>query len=206
MNNLNVVSIAYISFRLAPFILVCFFSLSSIFNQDLKGIMYLSGLLFTSFLAVIIGNAGRSTFERTSESTTDAFYEDATRVCNLLTLTKNGPISNIPLGQIVFSYTAGYLGYVIFKYGLISQNIPTLIIFPLLIISEIAWSLRNQCAKPFALLAAVVIGAGGGIGWAAMIDSFKFSYLQYFNGLSNKDSCTVAAKQTMKCTQRVVKK
>jgi hypothetical protein len=202
MRNLNIVSIAYISFRLAPFILVCFFSLSSIFNQDLKGVMYLSGLLFTSFLAVIIGNAGRSTFERTNENVADELYKDTTRVCNLLTLTTNGPLSNLPLGQVVFSYTAGYLGYVIFKYGLISQNIPSLIIFPMLIISEIAWSLHNQCAKPFALLAAIVVGAGGGIGWAAMIDSFKLSYLQYFNGLSNKDSCTVAAKQTMKCTKR----
>lgn len=202
MNNLNIVSIAYISFRLAPFILVCFFSLSSVFNQDLKGVMYLSGLLFTSFLAVIIGNAGQSTFERTSEGIEDPIYEDTTRVCNLLNLTKNGPISNLPLSQVVFSYTAGYLGYVIYTYSLYSQNIPTLIVFPTLIISDIVWNLRNQCAKPFSLLAAMVIGLGGGIGWAAMISSFKLANLQYFSGLSNKESCTVAAKQTLKCTKK----
>ena len=48
----------------------------------------------------------------------------------------------------------------------------------------------------------MVIGLGGGIGWAAMISSFKLANLQYFSGLSNKESCTVAAKQTLKCTKK----
>ena len=43
--DLNLVSIVYLFYRLAPFIIVCFFTLNSIINQDLRGLMYLSGLL-----------------------------------------------------------------------------------------------------------------------------------------------------------------
>ena len=37
--ELNIATIIYLFFRLAPFIIVCFFSLQSIFNQDLKGLV-----------------------------------------------------------------------------------------------------------------------------------------------------------------------
>jgi hypothetical protein len=43
--DLNFVSIVYLFYRLAPFIIVCFFTLNSLINQDLRGLMYLCGLL-----------------------------------------------------------------------------------------------------------------------------------------------------------------
>jgi hypothetical protein len=199
MNELNIVSILYIACRLAPFILVSFFSLSSILNQDFKGLIYLCGLLMACFLCVIIGNSASSIFEK-GTGTTDDMYEETTRVCNLLTLSKSGPLSNLPLSQAVFSYTFGYLLYIIVKYKLINQNIPTLLIFPMLILSDFLWNSYNSCAKPFSLLASLIIGGLVGVGWSAFIDSTKLTKLQYFNGLSNKESCSVPAKQSFRCT------
>jgi hypothetical protein len=198
MNDLNIVSILYIAYRLAPFILVSFFSLSSIFNQDFKGLIYLSGLLMACFLCVVIGNSARSIFENEG-SGTDELYENTTQVCNLLTLSKTGPLSNLPLGQAVFAYTFGYLLYIIVKYKLVNQNIPTLVIFPILISADFAWNSYNRCAKPFSVLAALIIASLFGVGWSAFIDSTKLTKLQYFNGLSNKESCSVPSKQTFKC-------
>jgi len=43
--EVNLLSISYLFFRLAPFIIVCFFTMNSLFNQDLRGIVYLCGLL-----------------------------------------------------------------------------------------------------------------------------------------------------------------
>jgi len=54
--QLNIVSIFYLFFRLAPFIIVSYFSLQSIFNQDMKGLVFLIGLLITTFLTIFIGN------------------------------------------------------------------------------------------------------------------------------------------------------
>ena len=124
----NIVSILYIAYRLSPFIIVCFFSLSSIFNQDLKGLIYICGLLITVFFSILVGNMGKSHFT-VSYHNEDVVYNDVTRVCNILTLTKTGPLSLLPLSQVVLWYTYLYLGYIIMTYSLFSQNYPLLIIF-----------------------------------------------------------------------------
>jgi uncharacterized membrane protein len=198
MNDLNIVSILYISFRLAPFILVSFFSLSSIINQDIKGLIYLSGLLISCFFAVIIGNTFSSIFEIAGPPE-DQLYQNTTHVCNLMTLSKSGPLSNLPLSQVVFTYTFGYLLFVIVKYKLITQNLPTIIIFPILIIADFMWHSSNSCSKPASILAAIIIGGLTGIAWSYIIDSTKLKKLQYFNGLSNKETCSLPSKQLFRC-------
>jgi len=199
MAELNLTSILYIAFRLAPFIIVSFFSLASIINQDLKGLIYLVGLLIASASAILVGN----TFDLSMPVGTSTLYEDTTKTCNLLTLTKAGPLSNLPLSQVVFAYTFGYLTYIIGKYKLVSQNIPTLILFPLLIIADWIWMSSNQCASVMAVLMATIIGGGVGAAWSALIDFMKLSKYQYFSGLSTKETCSLAAKQSFKCRKRV---
>ena len=197
MNDLNLISILYISFRLAPFITVSFFSLSSLFNQDLKGLIYLVGLLLATFIAIIFGNSF-SIFERPSLME-DGLYQNVSHVCNLMTLSKSGPMSNLPLSQIVFAYTFGYLFYVIFKYNLIMQNIPVLIIFPVLIITDWFWHASNSCASYLPLFVSTILGGALGVGWAYVIDSTGATKLQYYNLLSSKESCSVPSQQSFSC-------
>ena len=187
MINLNF--ILYTAFRLAPFILVSFFSLSSLLNQDLKGIIYLAGLLLACFLAVLVGN----------QIPAHPIDEKNTLVCNVLTLTENGRLSNVPLSMTVFCYTFFYLVYIIGKYKLANQNIPTLIIFPLLIIGEYVWNMSYSCAGNYGLLSAFAIGSIIGTVWSAIIDSTKMAELQYFNGISNAAVCSRPSKQIFKC-------
>jgi hypothetical protein len=198
MNDLDLTSILYISYRLAPFILVSFFSLSSIFNKDFKGLIYLSGLLLASFISVMIGNTFTSMFQPSGGP--PDMYQQTTQVCNLLTLSKSGPISSIPLSLVVFTYTFGYLLTVIVKYKLEKQNIHILVLFPLIILTDMIWNAVNGCAKPLAALVAIILGGLSGVAWAFLIDSLKLTKLQYFNGVSNKESCSVPSKQTFRCT------
>jgi len=201
MAELDITSILYISFRLAPFILVSFFSLASIINQDIKGLIYLIGLLIASAVAIIFGN----TFDfAITPSSPNTLYDDTTRTCNLLTLTKTGPLSKLPLSQVVFSYTFGYLMYIIGKYKLASQNIPTIIIFPLLILFDWLWMTNNNCASSMAVFLAMIVGGSVGAGWSALIDSLKLSKYQYFSGLSTKETCSLAANQSFKCRKSSV--
>ena len=51
--NIDLIKIVYLFFRLAPIIIVSYFTLSSIFNNDLKGIVYLAGLLLTCMIVPI---------------------------------------------------------------------------------------------------------------------------------------------------------
>ena len=187
MAMLNLISIGYICFRLAPFILVCILSLTSILYQDFKGIIYIAGLLITSVIAILLGPFFKSPVQTPNV------------VCKLITLTDSGPLSNIPLSIITFTYTSAYLGYIIFKYKLASQNIPSLVIFPLLIISDILWQMSNGCSTIFEILGAIIIGIVGGMSWAAIIDSVKNTNLMYFNGISNAQSCSRPSVQSFKC-------
>ena len=45
----------YLFLRMSPFIIVCYFILLSIFNKDIKGVIYLAGLMFA---AIIVKQAG----------------------------------------------------------------------------------------------------------------------------------------------------
>jgi len=188
MAELNIISILYISFRLAPFILVCFFSLSSILSQDFKGLIYLAGLLMTCFITILTGNLGSS-----DES------DQSNGACNLITLSNNGPFSKLPLSQTVFGYTFFYLVYIIVKYKLVVQNIPTLVIFPILILSDFIWNAIHKCSSIISLFMALAIGSGCGVLWSYIIDYTQMVNLQYFNGLSNAEVCKRPTQGTFKC-------
>ena len=181
--------ILYTAFRLAPFILVSFFSLSSLLNQDLKGIIYLAGLLIACFVSVLVGN----------QLPSHVIADKNTLVCNVLTLTENGRISKVPLSMTVFCYTFFYLVYIIARYKLANQNIPTLIVFPLLIIGEYVWNMNYGCSGNIGLLAAFGIGSIIGTVWSIIIDYTKMSELQYFNGITNNAVCSRPSKQIFRC-------
>lgn len=189
---INVSFLLYTAFRLAPFILVSFFSLSSILNQDVKGIVYLAGLLFASFIATIIGSTSE-VFKNVNSDSNNGL------ICNVLTLTDNGRLSNLPLSMVTFAYTFFFLVDNIAHYKLAVQNIPTLIIFPLIIIAEFAWNVFYKCSSMAGIIAAFGVGALFGWAWSAIIRSSGAVKLQYFNGISNANTCTRSSTQKFTC-------
>jgi len=201
---LNLNYILYIAFRLSPFIIVSFFSLSSILNQDLKGLIYLAGMLFACFFAVAVGSSEYLQYEFKSDDI--KAVQNAKIICNTLSLSDTGRISNLPLSMVVFSYTFFYLVEIIAKYNLASQNIPTLVIFPLLIIGDFIWNTTNGCNNGFPqMIVAFGIGACWGALWSYIIRSTGIIQLQYFNGISNSQSCSRPSKQMFRCTSSTTK-
>jgi hypothetical protein len=188
--ELNIVSFTYLFLRLAPFILVCFFTLSSIFNQDFKGLVYIAGLLFSSFTTIILGNALADFIPQVIEKPD---------ICNMISMGQTGDISKLPLGQSVISYTFGYLLYGIIKFNYIKQNIATLVFFPVLQLFDIVWNATNSCYSIWQLILSLIIGGLFGVAWGAIIASTKTPALQYFSGINNNEVCSVPSKQTFKC-------
>lgn len=191
----NLSNILYIAFRLAPFLLVSFFTMSSIFNYEYKGLIYLVGLLLTC--AIAIGLSRNAIFENLSSSNNSDLF-----ICNSLTLTSIGPLSNIPLSILVSTYTFAYLMYFIYLSNAWLQNISTYVVFILLIVGQIYWTKTNSCALPAAIFASILIGAGGGLLWGISINNMGISQLGYFNGLGNQNVCSIPKKQTFKCKKR----
>jgi hypothetical protein len=190
--ELNIVAFSYLFLRLAPFILVCFFTLSSIFNQDFKGLVYIAGLLFSSFGTIVIGNAMSNVIPMISPA-------EKPEICNMVTVGQTSEISKLPLGQSVISFTFGYLLYTIVSNNFIMQNIATIVFFPILLLFDIVWNARNSCYTIWQLLASLIIGGLFGVLWSYIIASTKSPALQYFVGVNNNEVCSAPSQQTFKC-------
>ena len=205
MFEANLINILYLAFRLAPFIIVCFFTLNSFMNWDIKGIVYLFGLLFACFLNMLIGNTGLFNESLSSPS----------EQCNIMGLGESGTaLSKLPLSTTVFSYTFFYLlmfiinlnhtGIVTDKKRLtqlnaaMTQNIPTLILFPTLLIVDSIWLSLNSCASGASIFTALIISGVVGILWATIITSTKNTDLQYVNN-KGLDVCNRPTKTLYRC-------
>ena len=189
--ELNIINLLYLFFRLAPFVIISYFTMSSIINQDIKGVIYLIGVIVTCFIAMLIGNAIPETVDSNNE---------LNPVCNLLSLGNNLSFSKVPLGQTILMYTFFYFVYVIAIHNLALTNIPTLIFFPLLIMADLWWNINNHCYSIMPIFVAFIVGGGCGVAWSAIIDSFGQPSLMYYNVGSNATVCSRPSKQLFKCS------
>ena len=196
--ELNLITLLYLFFRLAPFIIVSYFSLSSIFNQDLKGLIYLVGLLIASFVTIIVGNIIPMSFTYGVDDVNN--LRQVNGVCNMITIGKDGSFSKIPLGISMLSYTLIYLVYIIAINHIELDNLPTLIILPILILGDLIWNIANDCYKPFGIIVSIVCGSLMGWAWAAIVNSFNQPQLFFLNVGGNKTVCHRPSKQLFKCT------
>jgi hypothetical protein len=190
--NLNILTFTYLFLRLAPFIIVSFFALSSLFNQDFKGIVYLVGLLFSCFCSYIIYNP------LSSYLFTPSLQPNI--ICNLVSFSENQTTNAVPVGQNILGFTFAYLMYAIIKYKYVKSNIPTIVFFPVLILFDAIWNVSHTCYNPFQLLFSLALGVSFGIIWGLLIDASKIVDIQYFNKVSGKAECSRPAKNTFKCS------
>jgi hypothetical protein len=188
--DINIVSYSYLFLRLAPFILVCFFTLSSILNQDFKGLVYIAGLLLSCFTTILLGNAFSDFIPK---------LDDKPDICNMISMSSNGDISNLPLGQSVISFTFGYLLYPLIKLQIFKKNIPTLVFFPVLLLFDIIWNVKNSCYTPPQLFLSLIIGGLLGAFWGYIISKANNPSLQYFAGTSGNEVCSAPSNTTFKC-------
>ena len=164
---LNITAVLYMFFRLAPFMLVCFFSLYSIFNKNMNGIIYLAGLLIACFVTVLIGNfPGFQNFDKST-----GLPSRMNESCRMIEFTETGPISYLPLGQTILAYTLGYVGVPIIKNEFLNNNfnhmnIPTMLFFFTLLLADFMWNMYKNCFGTGSLLISLLIGIVVGIMWA----------------------------------------
>jgi hypothetical protein len=195
VDALNIKSIMYIGFRLAPFILVSFFGLSSMFNSDIKGVIFISMLLLNCFITISIGAA----LPEDPFLNTDG---NPNQICDALSLSKNGPISKLPLNVNIFTFTLAYLAYIIGVNDVAKTNVPTLVIFPLFILYQIYWSWNNGCNSIRYSFFSMILGGGLGALFSYAVDKSGLVQLQYFNGITKQDVCVRATNAKYRCSTK----
>ena len=182
----NLINLLYLFIRLAPIIVVTFFSLQFVFNRDFISIIYLSGLVIICIILISVGKVYSSVFPNRAA----ANEKTSNMLCKVFELTKNGPISNIPLGQTILGYSFFFLVYIINKNNvkpisidtkdvlhtggndeIIKQNIPLFVILPLLIIGDLFWNVTYCCENFNTLFASLAIGSLFGFIWAGWLDT-----------------------------------
>jgi len=190
MQDMNIVSVIYIFFRLAPFLIVGFMTLGSVINGQIRGFVYLVGLCFSVFLTHLIVT--------TFANVTNVTNVHPNLICDGFSV--NG-IMNVstPVGLAIICYTFFYLVFPIAKYRLEVYNIPLLIIFPLLIIAEIFWNVQNSCFDFTQIISTIILGGGLGVLYSVIIDSLKMPKLQYLAAGSTREICNMPRKQKFRC-------
>jgi len=187
--EINILNLFYLFFRFAPFLIVSYFTLQSIFNQDLKGVIYLIGLLIACVITVL--------FARLIPETPNPNIASSIK-CNQLTIGPDQPLSKLPLSQTVFGFTLAYLSYFISINNLQTQNVPTFVVFPLFILGDMIWNIMNGCSTNILLMTALIIGGFVGAFWALIIDTINSPNLAYYSGI-NKEVCSRPTKSLYRC-------
>lgn len=192
--------VTYLLFRVAPIIIVSYFVLNSVFLLDLRGIVYLLGLILACFIASMI------TIFMTNQNPKPPNIK-----CHVITLGTEGPISRNPLSIVTYSYTLFYLLLFLINAakstkGLLVANLPILIIFPLLILAESYWMIKNDCLDDAYLNISVAIMVGGVVGiiMAMVIIATKVTQLQYIFG-TNYNVCDRPSRTNFRCRPMIVK-
>ena len=192
----NFVNIAYLSFRLAPIIIVSFFLLQSFLNLDARGLVYLLGLVLATLFSVYTGTYLPVQVGSGAPNTK----------CSLITLGKDfEPLSKAPLNILVYVYTFAYLLTSLllnpkqYQTAALVQNIPMMILFPLLILLETGWLYVHSCFELINILYSMVVGVVFGLSWAFMISALRRPELQYLKLGNNVDVCSRPSKNLYRC-------
>lgn len=193
--NFSLTNLFYFAFRLGPFILVCFFILASFFQQDIKCIVYMVGLLVACFFAVLTGNS-LSVFDFPHEN------KDTDSHCHVITLGESGPLSKIPLSTIVYAYTALYLANPIRGFDKGSSDLPLYFLFPLLLFVDSAWLVQYQCFNLYSVSVAILLGVAVGYAWSYIVSTSSNNQFFYFSILGGGQTCQKPSKTTFQCSSR----
>jgi hypothetical protein len=171
-----------------PLLLTFFMVMISIFNQDLKGMVYLAGILITSVLNIFLLNIIKSKKDENSAAS-----------CNLFNLPFNLSNYNVPaLNSVLISFTIAYLILPMrasnqMNYVLIAA---LLSIFAIDGISKI----MNKCTTIIGVIIGLLTGFLFGSLWYTLFHSTGYNSLLYFDQVvSNKVYCSRPKKQSFKC-------
>lgn len=183
---------------LSPFLITFFFLMSSIIDQNLKGFIYLLGVLLSSFLNVFLlqhfSNQDLINKERNKPLT-----------CGLLELPWIVPQTSVPCTNTIFhSFTISYLLSSMNNSGKFNPLLLIFlsIIFIIDIVSRYTPYSSKNCTTPIGILLGLVIGTLYGIGWFTLWWALGTKKLLYNDDLTSNNVKCVKTKQKFICKKR----
>ena len=185
-SNSNITSFTtdfyYISL-IGPSVLIGFFLILSIFNQNLKGIAYLVGIcVLFQISSFINGMLNITTTSNTSSG--------------------KCPTTHADYGTLVYAFSFFYLLMPMLTNGIV--NMPILVSLILVTVIGATVNLREECTTPSSIAISLAVASLFGTLWSVIIYSIKPELAYHTDYISsNKLACSLPSKQKFKC---VVKK
>ena len=186
--KLDLPNILDLSSALSPILVTFLLVMISLFNQNVKGLIYLSGVLVTSIVNLIAGfTLGK------------AKDPNASVMCDFIGIPYLTNF-NVPSSSIMFhAFTIAYL--VSPMYDTKSPNILLIAVLSMFLVLDAISKLKNKCTNNMGVTIGALLGGLMGYLWYAI---FKYSgneKLLYYNEIqSNNVQCSRPSKQTFKCT------
>ena len=166
---------------IAPFFIVLLLVTISIINSDLKGLVYLGGVVFLFTIAYMFQSS--VPFNRTD--TTCAIW-------NL------GPFKYPSFISALYTYTITYLFFPMVSNGV--YNFPLLIILLIIYVSDIIIRcLKMACSNAINVIFGSVLGIVFACTFIVLLNNYP-TLLYYNDLLSSKVACSVPSKQKFKCS------
>tara|TARA_Y100000591_G_C21492853_1_gene525997 strand:+ start:52 stop:648 length:597 start_codon:yes stop_codon:yes gene_type:complete len=178
---------------ISPFFVAMFLIMASVFNGDVKGMVYLGGVLIASVINLFVMNLIRSPISL-----------DASPVCNILELPYfNVSMYNSPAFNSTFlGFTAAYLIMPMFSNdgGSANINYGVIIMLLSLFMVDAVSKVTNKCTNPSGVVFGGILGSIIGFMWFNMLNTATTKNLLYFNSfVSNKQYCERPVKQQFVC-------
>ena len=202
--DISPITFSYLFYLLAPFILICYFVLSSLLQSDPRGIFLLLGS-FINIIVVYLFDSLLSSNDMISELFKLKNSDVDNGICNPYTILGSEIETTLPMSSSIIYYVYGYLlGCMSYSKDKVNQyafsdNVPTHVFFILLIVIDIIWKYHNSCAGIATLILVLCLSISLGIGVAYLFGVASI-YNIYFTGKSNSETCKLRKNQKMTCT------
>jgi hypothetical protein len=173
---------------IAPTLLIFFLFLSSLFNQNLKGLVYIAGVLIASFVNIIFMNIIGS--ERS---------EDESFSCSLFDIPHVSKFNSPYPTTLIIAFTIAYL-VLPMRYNKQMNYIVLLFLLGLLGIDMLT-KVQNKCTTYPGCVLGALVGFLLGVIWYIFFHAMGYDSLLYFDELrSDNVVCSRPSKQTFRCS------
>ena len=191
MLNLSFTDIFRYSMSLTPLFITCFLIMGSVLNQDVKGLVYLGGILIVAILTI--------GFKRLFRIAKPVLYNAETcQVFNLPPLITE--FSAPDFNSMFLSFTTMYL-IMPMAYGAAQMNALLIIILGVFILGNGVTRYMMKCNNLTDILVGNFLGSGLGGGYFFAFWASGNKKLLFTDNLdSNKVMCNRPSKQTFKCS------
>lgn len=173
---------------ISPLLLAFFLVMSSLFNQDLKGIVYLAGVLIATIINIFLMAQIGSRKDPNSSIT-----------CNLVEIPYMTQFNSPAPSSLFIAFTIAYLLLPMKFNGQINYVI--LLSLLCLLGLDAVTKVQNKCSTYPGIIFGALTGFFLGAIWYTLFHSAGYDSLLYFDELqSNAVKCSRPDKQTFKCS------